>query len=233
MEVEGCVLPDEAYVDLENDVWIRSEGPGAPWTVGILASLASLAGRFVSVRFRPGEGLWKRGQSLATLESTRFIGPFRVPVDARVMARNEALAQRPKLLNDEPYAAGWVARILPEDDPEHPPYPRAAEVAEELRWKIRALRIHCYPAAPDLELYEIGSECSATLTRLDEEIARLEPRDVILLVVDDPTAPIELVRWERQSGNRILYQGRDGELYQYLIRKEPASRPVQKTSRGS
>jgi glycine cleavage system H protein len=229
MEVEGCVLPDELYVDLENDVWIRAETGSGDWTLGILSSLASLAGRFTAVRFRPGEGPWKRGQSLATLESYRFTGPFRVPVDARTMRPNGALLLRPKLLNDDPYGEGWVVRIRSEQGYPEPPYPRAPAVAGPLREKIRSLRIHCYPAVPDLEIYEIGSECSATLSRLDEEIARLQPRDVVLLVVDDPTAPIELVRWERQSANHILYQERDGDLYHFLIRKEAASRPVRKS----
>ncbi len=231
MEVEGCQVPDDVYVDLEDDVWIRPSEGGGLWTVGVLSSLASLAGRFTSVRFRPGEGSWKRGQSLATLESVRFTGPFRVPVGAHVVARNPGLAQRPKLLNDDPYGEGWVARIRPEEG-DRVPYPPAPSVAGALREKIRALGIHCYPAAADLELYEIGSECSATLSRLDEEIARLAPRDVVLLVVDDPTAPIELVRWERLSGNRVLYQRQEGGLYHFLIRKEEESRPVRKTPPG-
>ncbi|MCI4352749.1 MAG: sulfurtransferase TusA family protein [Thermoplasmata archaeon] len=226
MEVLGCSVPDDCRVDFENDTWTRPDRDELSFSVGLLAVQAAFAGRYTSVRFRDVEGIIERGRSVATLESLRSTAPFRIPVTARVIARNEALATRPKLLNDSPYDRGWVVRIVP-SVPTDPvrllATPESIRTALEAR--VREQRIHCYPAAPDLEMYEIGSECSATLARLDEELARQAPEQVVLLVTDDPTSPIELVRWSDRTGHSVLHQRKEGTLYHFLIRKEATPVP--------
>lgn len=221
MDVEGCALPEDRLYDLEHDVWFRWETDGATGTLGILGSLASFAGRFSAVTYRPVDGAIARGRSVATIESVRLTGAVRLPVDARVVARNPDLPARPKLLNDAPFDAGWVARIAPVDPGEVARRLGTADRVEtELKAKIAALRIRCYPAAPDVELYEIGAECSAILARLDDEIARIAPGDVVLLVTDDPTSPLELVRWSDRTGHALLAHRVEDRLQHFLIRRE-------------
>ena len=121
----------------------------------------------------PVEGVVARGRSIATVESMRYTGAVRVPVDAEILERNPAVRERPRLLNDAPYGEGWVARVRPTRPEEVPRYlESAAQVAGRLEERIRTQRIRCWPATPDLELYEIGIECSAVLTMLNEELAR-------------------------------------------------------------
>jgi glycine cleavage system H protein len=226
MDVLGCPLPDDCWVDIENATWTRAEEDGRTFSTGILASQAAFAGRYSSVRFRDVGGVIERGRSLATLESPRSTAPFRIPVTARVVSRNEALLQRPKLLNDSPYDQGWVVRIAPADvgaPARLLAKPEAVRAALEAQ--ITERRIHCYPASPDLEMYEIGSECSATLAKLDEELTRRQPGDVVLLVTDDPTSPIELVRWSDRTGHPVLHHRMEGNLHHFLIRKEAAPVP--------
>ncbi len=228
MEVEGCLLPEDVRVDVENDIWVRPSGGRSYWSLGILSSLSSLAGRFLSARFRAGENPWHRGQSLATLESVRFTGPVRLPFEAEVIERNLRVPERPRLLNDDPYGEGWVVRLHPVRESDAWAVPPAVEVRGRLAERIHELRIRCYPAVPDLELYEIGAECSATLARLDEEISRREVGEVVLLVTDDPTSPVELARWEMRSGHRLLQHREEGGLHHFLLRKEAGGRPVRK-----
>ena len=226
MDVLGCPVPDDCWVDLENETWARADPDGPSFSIGVLALQAAFAGRYTSVRFRPVDHLIERGRSLATLESTRSTAPFRMPVTGRVIARNEALTQRPKLLNDSPYDRGWVARFEP-SDPGEPGrvLARPADVRELLATRIRERHIRCYPATPDLEMYEIGSECSATLAKLDEELTHRAPEDVVLLVTDDPTSPLELVRWSDRTGHTVLHDRVEGNLHHFLIRKEVAPVP--------
>ncbi|HKS59775.1 MAG TPA: sulfurtransferase TusA family protein [Thermoplasmata archaeon] len=222
MEVEGCPVPDELLYDLENDLWVRPEDGGATWTIGVTASLAAFAGVFVSVRFRPVGPSVLRGQSLATVESYRFTGPVRSPADAEILSRNEGVVQRPKLVNDAPYREGWLVRVRPTDPAGARGQLRtAAEVAELMRQRIRELKIRCYPAVPDAEMYEIGIECSAILAKLDDEIARRQPGEVVLLITDDPTSPIEMARWTDRTGHAVLHHRREGPLHHFLVRREP------------
>ncbi len=226
MEVEGCELPEDRRYDMEHDLWYRPLENGPLAEVGILSSLASFAGKFTSVSFRPVEGPMAAGRSVATIESVRFTGAVRLPVDAVVMERNQALLARPKLLNDSPYDRGWVVRIRPTSATGPPPQLETADaVSERLRARILELGVHCYPAAPDVELFEIGAECAAILARLDEELEARAPEDIVLLVTDDPTSPIEMVRWEDRSGHSVLMHRQDRTLHQFLVRKEASPHP--------
>jgi glycine cleavage system H protein len=228
MEVDGCRLPEDRLYDLELDVW-WAEGPGAPGTarVGVLAPLAAFAGPFRSVAFRPVEGVVGHGRSVATLESVRFTGAVRLPLDATVLERNEALVARPRLLNDAPYDDGWVVRVRAVRAEDAGRLETAGAIAERLRERIVAQHIRCWPQTPELELYEIGLECSAVLTKLNEELVAQRAGEAVLLVTDDPTSPIEMVRWSDQTGHTLLAHRVEGPIHHFLVRKEahPVPRP--------
>lgn len=227
MDVLGCRLPDDLLYDVENGVWVRPPTGGAGTaTLGVIASLAAFAGRFTSVTFRPVDGHIGRGRSVATVESVRYTGAVRLPVDGELHERNLSLPGRPRLLNDAPYAEGWVATFRPDApaDLAERLVP-VGEAAPRIEEQIVRQRIRCYVAIPDLELYEIGAECSAILARVDEELARREANDVLLLVTDDPTSSIELVRWSDRTGHTILDHRREGTLDHFLLRKEAHPTP--------
>lgn len=231
MELEGCVLPDDLLYDLELEVWVRRLTGGRDVAFGVTAPFASFVGKFLTLRFRDVSPPWRRGQSLATAETARFTGALRLPVDTpEVLERNPEVVLRPKLLNDDPYGRGWLAKLRLAPDAPLPPTLVGVDVARaHFLSQIQERRVHCYPAVPDVELFEIGSECSAVLAHLDDEIARRAPEEVILLVADDPTAPIELERWRMRSGHAVLHQRREHGLLYFLVRKEahpvPTPRP--------
>jgi len=68
-------------------------------------------------------------------------------------------------------------------------------------------------------------ECSAVLTKLNEELEQRAAGEAILLVTDDPTSPIEMVRWSDQTGHTVLAHRKEGNLHHYLVRKEAAPVP--------
>jgi glycine cleavage system H protein len=233
VDVEGCPLPEDRKYDVENDVWVLPGMPGTPATLGVLASLTALAGRFTAVRFRAIGDDVRQGQSVATVESVRFTGPVRVPVDGRIVERNSALTERPKLLNDSPYDRGWIVRFVPAaPDTAFPQLESAEGIRERVLGKIRELHIRCYPAAPDVEMYEIGSECSAVLVRLNEEVDRRAADEVILLVSDDPTSPIEMERWSDRTGHAVEFHRAEGTLHHFLVRKLATPAPLRRGADG-
>ncbi len=226
MEIEGCPLPEDRLYDLENDVWWKEEPGTGTALLGVLGTLSAFAGRFVQLTFRPVDTPLARGRSVATVESVRYTGAVRLPVDATILERNTAVADRPRLLNDAPYAEGWVVRARPTDPTE--PSRRlesAAAIASRLEQQIRERRIRCWPKTPETELIEIGLECSAVLTKLNEEVARRGAGEAVLLVTDDPTSPIEMVRWSDQTGHSVLAHRREGPLHQFLVAKEAVPVP--------
>jgi glycine cleavage system H protein len=221
VEIGGCPVPEDRLYDLENDVWYRGEEDGIA-RIGVLGPLVWFAGPFQTVSFRPVEGRIRRGRSVATVESVRYTGAVRLPVDGEVVERNRSIVERPRLLNDAPYDDGWVVRIRPVED-QYPPrgLETAAAIVDRLAERIRRQRIRCWPQTPDVQLYEIGVECSAVLTMLNEELRDRPAGQAVLLVTDDPTSPIEMERWSDQTGHRLLAHRREAELHQFLVRKEP------------
>jgi glycine cleavage system H protein len=221
VEIEGCPLPEDRLYDLENDVWWAADDGGASARLGLLGTLTAFAGPFSSLTFRPVEGVLARGRSVATAESVRFTGAIRLPVDAEILERNRAVSEKPRLVNDAPYGEGWIVRVRavrPDDVRRY--LESADQIAARLAERIRTQRIRCWPATPDVELYEIGLECSAVLTMLNEELVARPSGTHVLLVTDDPTSPIEMVRWSDQTGHTVRTYRREGTLHQFLIRKE-------------
>lgn len=222
MDVAGCPLPEDRRYDFEGSIWFQEDPGTGIATVGILASLGAFAGRFTAVTFRPVPAPLAAGRSVATLESVRYTGPVRLPVEGTIVEWNTELLHRPKLLNDSPYDRGWIVRVRTAPGARPASHlETAAAIAERLARRIVEDRIHCTPAVPDWEIIEVGSECAATLARLDAELSHHPAEEVALLVSDDPTSPLELVRWSDRTGHTLLDHRTDGPFHRFLIRKEP------------
>jgi Glycine cleavage H-protein. len=123
------------------------------------------------------------------------------------------------MINDDPYGAGWLVKMTPSDPNQVALLKSAQEAKEAFSKKIKELRIRCYAAFPDIELYEIGIECSAVLAKLNDALSRLSVGSVVLLVTDDPTSEIEMVRWAKQTGQQLLEKRRNDNLYHFIVKK--------------
>lgn len=111
--VRGCELPEDLHYLVEKHVWARLDGDLV--TVGLTDVAQHLAKTFVSVTLKaPGKKVAK-GKSLATAESSKWVGPVPNPVAGEVVEVNDAIVAQPALLNEDPYGAGWVTRVRPDD----------------------------------------------------------------------------------------------------------------------
>jgi len=57
----------------------------------------------------------RAGEPFGEVESTKSVSDVYSPVTGTVIERNEALADRPGLVNAEPYGDGWMVVIRPSD----------------------------------------------------------------------------------------------------------------------
>ena len=144
----GCDIPESLHYDVERDVWARFE-PAGEVTLGMTDPAQSRCGRLVSVRFkRPGRRI-ARGQSLATIESAKWVGPFPAVLSGEIVATNEAAFRADVLLaNKDPYGAGWLVRLRPTDlEGERGGLVTGAEAFERYRARIRDLKLTCLRCA--------------------------------------------------------------------------------------
>ena len=144
----GCWVPPELEYDLERDVWVREEEDGTV-TLGMTDIAQSRSGKVVSILFKaPGRQL-KAGQSAATIESAKWVGPFPTPLSGEVVANNQAAFEKDMLIaNRDPYGAGWLVRLRPSDLPaERPRLTPGREAFAAYRERIDREGIRCMRCA--------------------------------------------------------------------------------------
>lgn len=80
-------------------------------TVGITYYAQGALGDIVYVELPKVGEEFKMGSIFGTVESVKAANDLYMPVDAKVIEVNGALADTPGLVNSEPYGAGWLMKI--------------------------------------------------------------------------------------------------------------------------
>ncbi|HET9092178.1 MAG TPA: glycine cleavage system protein GcvH [Acidimicrobiales bacterium] len=111
--VNQCDIPEELYYLVEKHVWARLEGDTV--VVGLSDVAQNLAKTIISGSLKDPGRVVRKGKSVATVESGKWVGPVPSPVTGEIVEVNEALRSAPATLNADPYGSGWVARIRCED----------------------------------------------------------------------------------------------------------------------
>ena len=219
MKIDSCIFPEDLLYDVENLVWADSEANKVV-TIGITALLSSISGRISAVKLKNTGTRIENGKGLATIESNKYFGVIRAPFTGTIIEVNNSILQRPKLVNDFPYSDGWFVKMEPSSVNQ---CRRNLQTIEECHDKIKMiidnLHIRCFVAYPDYEMYEIGVECAATLTKLDELVSRINLGEIIHVVSDDKTADLEITRWSEDSGQKILETRPEGNLLHIIVKK--------------
>lgn len=219
MRINYCTFPEGLFYDTENLVWININTDKLV-TIGITSILASIAGKLSRIKLKQTGMKLEKGKSIGTIESFKYFGVVRTPVSCRVAEINDSIINQPKIANDFPYTQGWFAKLECSDLTEDL---KALETIENCQNKINSLierlRVRCFAAFPDYEMFEIGIECAATLTKLDELLTKIDVGEVIHLVSDDPTADLELIRWSEQNNQSLLEIRTEANLFHFIIKK--------------
>jgi glycine cleavage system H protein len=100
--------PDELRYTRDHE-WLRIDGDEA--VVGITEYAASELGDVVFVELpEPGLRL-ETAQTFGVIESVKTASDMYAPAAGEVIAVNPALADKPELVNDDPYGEGWMVRL--------------------------------------------------------------------------------------------------------------------------
>ena len=113
--IRGCNLPDDLYYLVEKHVWAKPVEGGAV-RVGMTAVAAKLSGgklAAVTVKAKNIGQEVKQGKSVATVESSKFVGPVASPLTGVLLRGNEKLVNDPNLVVSDPYGEGWIAEMQP------------------------------------------------------------------------------------------------------------------------
>jgi glycine cleavage system H protein len=97
--------------------WVRVETDGTV-TVGISDHAQAALGDLVFVETPEVGRQLAAGEAFAVVESVKAASDVYAPVSGEVIATNDALGATPELINQAPYAGGWLMKLRPSDQAE-------------------------------------------------------------------------------------------------------------------
>lgn len=108
--VNNCNLPDDLHYLVEKHVWVRRQDEHTV-VVGLTDVAQNMAKTIISVGLKDVGKSVKKGRSLATVESGKWVGAVPSPFDGEIVEVNQVLTTAPSTINEDPYGNGWIAKI--------------------------------------------------------------------------------------------------------------------------
>jgi glycine cleavage system H protein len=93
--------------------WVRTQADGLV-EIGISDHAQQALGDLVFVEVPEVGRTLQTGEACAVVESVKAASDVYAPLAGTVVAVNEALAQSPELVNQDPYGKGWIMRLKPD-----------------------------------------------------------------------------------------------------------------------
>jgi glycine cleavage system H protein len=115
--IDGMEFPDGLWYHPREHLWLRPEAVGEEWlvTVGVDAAGQEALGEVVYIQLIEGGRTVARGDALGSLEAEKMVRPLLAPISGTVSEVNGAVLAAPRLLNRDPYGAGWLCRLRARD----------------------------------------------------------------------------------------------------------------------
>jgi len=107
------MYPDDLRYSKEHE-WVRAEGAQA--TIGITSFAADELGDIVFVELPEVGAELKQFATIGVVESVKAVSDLYAPISGTVTQVNQGLADRPELLNSDPFGEGWIMKIDLADD---------------------------------------------------------------------------------------------------------------------
>ena len=108
--------PAELKYSKEHE-WVRVEENGLV-TIGISDHAQDQLGDLVFVELPEVGTRVEAGGECAVVESVKAASDIYSPVSGEVTAANQALADTPEIINDDPYGEGWIFQVKLADSSE-------------------------------------------------------------------------------------------------------------------
>lgn len=98
----------------EDHEWLRLEEDGSV-TVGITDYAQEQLGDVVYVELPNAGEILSAGSEAAIIESVKAAGEIKAAINGEVLAVNNALADKPEVVNVDPMDSGWFFKMTPDD----------------------------------------------------------------------------------------------------------------------
>ncbi len=114
LEARNCIIPKDRFYDPVKHQWIKAEEDGT-LVMGLTDVAQTLAGKLLHVTPKPAGTHRDANKSLVVYEAAKWIGVINVPFDSTVVAHNPKVVADAFIVNQFPYADGWIIRLRPDE----------------------------------------------------------------------------------------------------------------------
>ncbi len=102
-------MGEKGLLFTETHEWLSVEGDVV--TLGLTDYAQGELGDIVFVELPEAGRSLAAGDVLTTVESVKSVSELYAPIEGEIMEGNAALEDDPALINSDPYAAGWIAKL--------------------------------------------------------------------------------------------------------------------------
>ena len=106
------MYPDDLKYHSEH-AWARIEGDTA--TIGITYFAQDQLGEIVFLELPAGGTALAVGKPYAEIESVKSVSDVYSPVNGTITEVNSEVVEAPEIINEDPYVAGWMAKVKMSD----------------------------------------------------------------------------------------------------------------------
>ena len=108
-------FPDDLKYSKEHE-WLRLDGDLA--VIGITEFAQDELGDIVYVEQPKVGDTVRQNNQFGVVESVKTVSDLYSPISGEVIEVNEEVASSPEQINKDPYGAGWIIKVRPEDTAE-------------------------------------------------------------------------------------------------------------------
>ena len=107
-------IPDDRLYCPHANMWVKESAEGEV-LIGVCRFGLFLAGDLIAFTSKPKEAEVARGRGMGTVESRKTVMAVHAPISFILLQGNDDAEENPRLILQDPYGAGWMARAKPQD----------------------------------------------------------------------------------------------------------------------
>ena len=105
-------IPDDRLYCPNHDMWVQETGVDEV-LIGATSFGIFLAGEIIAFTSKPKGAEVDIGRGMGTVECRKTVLAVHAPISFILLDGNDDAEERPKLVNNQPYTSGWMARARP------------------------------------------------------------------------------------------------------------------------
>ena len=107
------IVPEGILCSKSHEYLLEKEN--GSYNVGLTDYAVEQLGDIVFIELPEAGSHFTKGEVFATVESVKAASEIYMPVTGRIIEVNEKLVESPEILNESPYADGWLVKIEADD----------------------------------------------------------------------------------------------------------------------